>query len=114
MNLNLINLDCSEWSKADWVDAYSQYCLTNMFGPKTKREYYDFVMNNHKRLKSAREPLSEELRNKWSNGFKNATVWAKKRKCNMYGEDISNNRPEINLEELQDDVRDIQWQLAQK
>lgn len=114
MNLNLINLDCSKWSREDWTDAYSQYCQTNMFGPKSKREYYEFVKNNHERLKSAKLELSEELQNKWINGFKNASAWAKKRGCNMNGVALENCRPKINLEDLQNDVKDIQWQMMHK
>lgn len=114
MNLNIINLDCSQWSKSDWVDAYNAYCRANMFGPKTKKEYYDMVVANHKHLNSIAQPLSNDLVSKWTNGFKNASVWAKKRKCNQWGQSLENSRPEINLEELQNDIKDIQWQLAQK
>ena len=114
MNLNIINLDCDQWDKQTWNEAYCLYCKTNMFGPKTKREYFDMVTANHNRLKNNTRPLSEELRSKWSNGFGNASVWAKKRKCNMCGQDLENSRPEINLEDLRNDVRDIQWQLMQK
>lgn len=114
MNLHLINLDYTEWSRADWTDAYTAYCKTNLFGPMTKKEYYDFVISNHERLKSARAELSEDLRNKWTGGFISAAVWAKKRKCNMNGELLGNCRPKINLEELQNDVKDIQWQMMHK
>jgi hypothetical protein len=114
MNLNLINLDYTEWSRADWTDAYTAYCKTNLFGPMSKREYYDWVRSRLDRQKSVAEPLSEDLVAKWTNGFKNASVWAKKRKCNMNGVALESCRPEINLEELQNDVKDIQWQLTNK
>ena len=114
MNLDLINKYCWDWDKQTWQEAYNEYCKTNMFGIKTKKEFYVMVTNNHERLKNNTQPLSEELRSKWSNGFGNASVWAKKRKCNMYGQDLENCRPEINLEDLRNDVKDIQWQLMQK
>lgn len=112
MNLNLINLDCTQWRKTDWQDAYNEYCQHNLYGAKTKREYYDMVIANFKKI--APQPLSEELRNTWANGWKNAVVWAKKRKCNMNGELLENIRPEIDLESLQNDVREIQWRIIQK
>lgn len=114
MNLNLINLDYNEWSRADWTDAYDSYCKTNMFGPMSKREYYDWVRGRLDRQKSVAEPLSKDLADKWANGFKNASVWAKKRKCNQWGQSLENSRPEINLEDLQNDVKDIQWRMIHK
>ena len=114
MNLNIINLDYNEWTKSDWNDAYTAYCQHNMFGSKTKREYYDMVVANHEHLKSAKLELSDELRNKWINGFKNASVWAKKRCCDMNGVLLENCHPEINLEDLQNDVKDIQWRIMNK
>lgn len=114
MNLHLINLDYTEWSRADWVDAYTAYCKTNLFGPMSKKEYYDWVRSRLDRQKSVAEPLSEDLRNTWANGWGKAVVWAKNRKCNMNGVALDSCRPEINLEELQNDVKDIQWQLMQK
>ena len=85
MNLNLINLDCTEWSKTDWQDAYAQYCKNNQFGAMTKKEYYDFVNDRFQQLKLNEKPLSEELANTWSAGKKNARLWAKKRGCDMNG-----------------------------
>ena len=114
MNLNLINLDCTEWSKNDWRDAYAEYCTHNAYGPKTKKEYYDFVNARFNRLKSVAKPLSDELLNKWTNGFKNASVWAKKRKCNINGELLENSRPQIDIDVLAENVKDIQWQLMTK
>lgn len=114
MNLDLINKYCWDWDKQTWQEAYNEYCKTNMFGIKTKKEFYIMVTNNHKRLLENTAPLSEELRNTWANGWKNAVVWAKKHKCNINGESLEKSRPEINLESLQNNVREIQWQLAQK
>lgn len=88
MNLNLINLDCTQWSKADWNDAYNQYCRHNMFGEKTKREYWDFVHERHNALKTATQSLNSEAINKWINGFKNAAIWAKEHQCDMNGAQI--------------------------
>ena len=114
MNLHLINLDYTEWSRADWTDAYTAYCKTNLFGPMSKKEYYDWVRSRLDRQKSVAEPLSKDLATKWTNGLKNASVWTKKRKCNMYGQDLENCRPEVDLNDLANDVKDIQWQLMQK
>ena len=114
MNLNIINLEPTQWDKATWQEVYDSYCKTNMFGAKTKREYYDFVISRCNDLKSIRQPLSEELRNKWSNGFKNASVWAKNHKCNMYGENLANCKPKFDMNELANDIKDIQWQLMHK
>ena len=110
MNTRIINLDYTEWSRADWTDAYTAYCRTNLFGPMSKREYYDFVRSRLDRQKLLVEPLSKDLATKWTNGFKNASVWAKKRKCNQWGRALENSRPEIDLDALANDVKDIQWQ----
>lgn len=83
MNLNLINFDCTEWSRSDWQDAYDQYCQRNMFGKKTKREYYDMVVANF--VKITPQPLSDELKHKWTIGKRNARLWAKKHGCDMNG-----------------------------
>lgn len=89
MNLNLINKYCDEWDKQTWQDAYAQYCQHNMFGSKTKREYYEFVKERHNRLKLAEQPLSDELKRKWTIGRQNARLWAKKRGCDMNGRLLS-------------------------
>ena len=114
MNLNLINLDYTEWSRADWTDAYTAYCKTNLFGPMSKREYYDWVRSRLDRQKSVTEPLSKDLMSKWTNGFKNASVWAKKSKCNQWGQALENSRPQVDLDSLANAVKDIQWQLMTK
>lgn len=112
MNIRLINLDYTEWSREDWTDAYTAYCKTNMFGPKTKKEYYDMVVTNFEKL--AKKPEFHELNKKWLQGWRNAIAYAKKHKCNMNGELLENCHPEINLEDLQNDVKELQWQMMHK
>jgi hypothetical protein len=80
----------------------------------SKREYYDWVRSRLDRQKSVTEPLSKDLVSKWTNGFKNASVWAKKRKCNQRGQALENSRPQVDLDALANDVKDIQWQLMNK
>lgn len=93
MNLNIITKYCDEWTKADWQDAYNQYCKHNMYGPKTKREYYEFVKERHNRLKLAEQPLSDELKREWTIGMRNAVLWAKKHGCDMNGRLLSDVQP---------------------
>lgn len=114
MNIRIINLDYSEWTRADWTDAYTAYCKTNMFGPMTKKEYYDFVRSRLDRQKSLAEPLSKDLATKWANGFKNASVWAKKRKCNQWGQSLENSRSQVDLDALANDVKELQWNALNK
>ena len=114
MNTRIINLDYTEWNKNDWLEAYTAYCTTNMFGPMSKREYYDWVRSRLDRQKSLAEPLSKDLMDKWTNGFKNASVWAKKRKYTQCGQSLEDSRPQVDLDALVNDVRDIQWQLMTK
>ena len=87
MNLNLINLEPAQWDKATWQDAYAQYCQHNMFGEKTKREYYDMVIANFAKI--APQSLSDELKRKWTIGKRNARLWAKKHGCDMNGRLLS-------------------------
>ena len=87
INLNLVNLEPTEWSKQDWQDAYTGYCKTNLYGPKTKREYYDWVLERHKKMNP--EPLSDELKRTWTIGKRNARLWAKKHGCDMNGRLLS-------------------------
>ena len=110
---NVINLDPTTWNRQDWTDAYNAHCATAK-QPLSKKEYYATVMANAERLKSGMPPLSEGLRNKWANGWNNAVVWAKNRKCNINGVALENCRPEINLEDLQNDVRDLEWEMSLK
>lgn len=85
MNLNLINKYCDEWTRTDWQDAYAQYCKNNMYGPKTKKEYYDFVNERYKRLREHAETPSREFLGNHTRGWQNARLWAKKRGCDMNG-----------------------------
>lgn len=103
MNLNLINLEPTQWSKADWQDAYAEYCQYDMFGPKTKREYYDMVMENHRKEEERNKPLSDELKEKWIQGWCNAVNWARKHKCDRSGRSIwltQKEREELEAKEL--------------
>ena len=95
MNLNLTNIPPTDWTKADWQEAYAEYCKANMYGPKTKKEYYDFVLERHKRLEEARKPLSQELLDKWTRGRQAAIMWAKKRGCDLNGRLLSDVRAEV-------------------
>lgn len=89
MNLNLTNIPPTEWSKDDWRDAYADYCKGNMYGPKTKKEYYDFVLERHKRLEKAHKPTPPELLKKWVEGRQAAIMWAKKHGCDLNGRFLS-------------------------
>lgn len=112
MNTRIINLDYTQWEKNDWLDAYTAYCKTNMFGAKTKREYYDMVITNFEKL--AKKPDFHELNRKWLQGWRNAVAYAKKHKCNMYGQDLESCKPQVDLNELANDVKELQWELMQK
>ncbi len=94
MNLNLINLPPTEWSKDDWRDAYADYCKGNMYGPKTKKEYYDMVLERHKRLEEAHKPTPPELLQKWVEGRRAAKAWARKRDCDLNGRLLTDVRAE--------------------
>lgn len=109
MNLNLINLPPTEWAKTDWQDAYAQYCKANMFGPKTKKEYYDMVLERHAR--NTIKPLSDELLAKWTSGRRAAKEWARKRGCDMNGRllvDVAQDVRADTLAEMRDDITDLQ------
>ena len=95
MNLNLINLPPTEWSKDDWRDAYAGYCKGNMYGPKTKKEYYDMVLERHKRYEEAHKPISPELLQKWVEGRRAAKAWARWRGCDMNGRMLLQVRAEV-------------------
>lgn len=94
MNLDLVNLPPTEWSKDDWRDAYADYCKGNMYGPKTKKEYYDFVLERHKRLEEAHKPVSPELFKQWVEGRRAAKEWARKRGCDLNGRLLTDVRAE--------------------
>jgi hypothetical protein len=85
MNLHLINLEPEQWSRADWQEAYAKYCKDNMFGPKTKKEYYDMVLENFHKLAQQQKPLSDELSEQWLKGWRNAVAYARANKCDMNG-----------------------------
>lgn len=95
MNLNLINIPPKEWSKEDWNDAYSQYCKANMFGPKTKREYYDMVLKGYEELEDKHKLTPVELLQKWVKGREAAKAWAQKRGCDMNGRMLTDVRSDI-------------------
>lgn len=109
MHANIINLPCDQWSKTDWQDAYSQYCQHNQFGQMTKRQYYDFVRNNHKRLKDRDTPLSAELASKWSAGRINARLWAEK-----HGYRATLEPEPMSVGELAERVRELEWRVMSK
>ena len=95
MNLNLINLAPKDWTKADWQEAYAEYCKGNMFGPKTKKEYYDMVLERHKRLEEAQKPTPPELLQQWVEGRRAAKAWARKRGCDINGRMLTDVRAEV-------------------
>lgn len=94
MNLNLINLPPTEWTKDDWRDAYAEYCKANMYGPKTKKEYYDMVLERHKRLEEAHKPVSPELLKQWTEGRRAAKAWAREHGCDLNGRLLTDVRAE--------------------
>ena len=94
MNLNLINLPPKDWTKADWQEAYTEYCKGNMFGPKTKKEYYDMVLERHKRLEEAQKPTPPELLKQWVEGRRAAKAWARWRGCDLNGRMLTDVRAE--------------------
>jgi hypothetical protein len=56
-----------------------------MFGPKTKKEYYDMVLERYKRLADSQKPTPPELLQQWIKGRRAAKEWAKKHGCDMNG-----------------------------
>lgn len=107
MNLNLINLSPSEWSKTDWTDAYSQALLGNICAGMSKQEYYDFVMANYKTLEERDNPLSQELKDKWTAGRKSVQAWTKWRDCDIDGvllKDIQSDKYQDQIDELKTDL----------
>lgn len=114
MNLDIINLEPVQWDKATWNEAYDQYCKSNMFGVKSKREFYDMVVENFHKLEERRKPLSKELSDKWLAGWRNAVAYAKKHKCNQYGQDLESCKPQVDINELADDVKELQWRALNK
>ena len=95
MNINLTNIPPADWTKDDWREAYAEYCKANMYGPKTKKEYYDFVLGRYKRLEEAHKPISPELLKQWADGRRAAKAWAKKRGCDPNGRLLTDIRAEV-------------------
>lgn len=89
MNLNIVNLHPKDWSRTDWQDAYKEYCKGNMFGPKTKQEYYNMVLENYKKLANQNKPLSDELAKQWLEGWRSAVNYARVHKCDRNGTPLS-------------------------
>lgn len=85
METNTANLDCTQWDKATWQREYANYCKYNFHGAMTKREYYDFMHRLQNNAKIDHTALSAELKEKWTRGFWNAALWAKKHGCDMNG-----------------------------
>ena len=117
MNLHLINLEPEQWSRADWQDAYASYCQTNMFGPKTKKEYYDMVMENFRKMDERNKPISQELLDEWTRGRRAAKAWARKRGCDLNGRLLSDVRAEADdrtAREVADRAEDIAVDTMQR
>ncbi len=94
MNINLTNIPPTDWTKDDWREAYAEYCKANMYGPKTKKEYYDFVLERHKRFEEAHKPTPPELLKQWVEGRRAAKEWARKRGCDLNGRLLTDVRAE--------------------
>lgn len=108
INLNFINIPPTEWDKQTWRDAYAGYCEHNMYGAMSKREYYDWVLERHKKMTP--QPLSNELKRTWTIGRRNARLWAKKHGCDMNGRSIllsQKEREEIETRELAERAEQI-------
>ena len=117
MNLNLINLHPKDWSKDDWRDAYAEYCKANIRGPKTKREYYDMVMENFRKMDERNKPISQELLDEWTRGRRAAKAWARKRGCDLNGRLLSDVRAEADdrtAREVADRAEDIAVDTMQR
>ena len=117
MNLNLINLHPKDWSKDDWRDAYTEYCKANIRGPKTKREYYDMVMENFRKMDERNKPISQELLDEWTRGRRAAKAWARKRGCDLNGRLLSDVRAEADdrtAREVADRAEDIAVDTMQR
>lgn len=117
MNLNLINLHPKDWSKTDWQEAYAEYCKANIRGPKTKREYYDMVMENFRKMDERNKPISQELLDEWTRGRRAAKAWARKRGCDLNGRLLSDVRAEADdrtAREVADRAEDIAVDTMQR
>lgn len=117
MNLHLINLHPKDWSKTDWQEAYAEYCKANIRGPKTKREYYDMVMENFRKMDERNKPISQELLDEWTRGRRAAKAWARKRGCDLNGRLLSDVRAEADdrtAREVADRAEDIAVDTMQR
>ena len=117
MNLLLINLHPKDWSKTGWQEAYAEYCKTNIRGPKTKREYYDMVMENFRKMDERNKPISQELLDEWTRGRRAAKAWARKRSCDLNGRLLSDVRAEADdrtAREVADRAEDIAVDTMQR
>jgi len=117
MNLNIVNKFCWEWDKQTWRNAYEQYCRHNMFGEKTKREYYDWVYANHKRLEELQKPTPPELLQQWTEGHKAAKAWAKKHGCDINGRllcDVRAENDERSAKEIAANAEDMAFESLQR
>lgn len=94
MNLNIVNKDPQDWTKEDWNDAYNLYCVQNIYGPKTKKEYYDMVLANFERLAGVNKPISSEFLDQWTRGRRAAREWARQRGCDLNGRLLTDVRAE--------------------
>ena len=94
-NFDWVNQKPSEYTKETWQYLYAEYCKTQMFGPKTKKEYYDMVMENQRKAEERDKPISQELLDQWTRGRRAAIAWARKRGCDLNGRLLSDVRAEV-------------------
>ena len=115
MNLNIVNLHPKDWSRTDWQNAYKEYCKGNMFGPKTKQEYYNMVLENYKKLANQNKPLSDELAKQWLKGWRAAVAYARQHKCDINGCELCPDQ-QRNTDALlvAEDAKEIAVDTAQK
>lgn len=113
--IETITKDPQDWSKETWQGAYAEYCKGNMFGPKTKREYYDMVMGNFKKLAAQQKPLSDELSEQWLKGWRAAVAYARQHKCDINGCELCPDQ-QRNTDALlvAEDAKEIAVDTAQK
>lgn len=107
MNMEIIEKHCRDWSKETWREAYALYCQNNMFGPMTKQQYYDFVMERQNKLEESRKPISKDLIKKWIAGGKAAAKWAREHGCDLSGRTVKNTK-----DPHAEDIKDLQIAVA--
>ena len=93
-NFDWVNQKPSEYTKETWQYLYAEYCKTQMFGPKTKKEYYDMVMENFRKMDERNKPISQELLDQWTRGRRAAKAWARQHGCDLNGRLLSDVRAE--------------------